>query len=319
MAIYGTTADATTTSKGKLQLTGDLGGTAASPVLTLNMLCQGRLTLTSGTAVTTSDVTAAGTLYFTPYRGNKIGLYDGSKWAVYSFTEVSLTLTLTSGSVYDIFIYNNAGTLTLESLVWSTGTARATAITLQDGIYVKSGATTRRYLGTIKASGTNQTEDSAGGTTTNVGGKRYVWNYYNRVPRTMSVIDTTDNWSYTTDTIRQARATAGNQVDFVIGVSEDEATCDVWGVCGMASNSTRAAKVGVGLDSTSSFVGIRQGGFNTGASALWTQVQGHYRGFPGIGYHYFSWNEKGADGTSLFLGDNGADGQQLGLYASILG
>ena len=37
-----------------------------------------RLTLTTATPVTTSDVTGATTLYLTPYSHNCIGLYDGT-------------------------------------------------------------------------------------------------------------------------------------------------------------------------------------------------------------------------------------------------
>ena len=40
----------------------------------------GRLTLTSGTPVTTNDVTAATTIYYTPYKGNAIQLYNGTNW-----------------------------------------------------------------------------------------------------------------------------------------------------------------------------------------------------------------------------------------------
>lgn len=43
MAIYGTTSDATTSTKGKIQLAGDLAGTAAAPTLKTYQIC------TSGT------------------------------------------------------------------------------------------------------------------------------------------------------------------------------------------------------------------------------------------------------------------------------
>ena len=109
-------------------------------------LAGGRLTLTSGTPVTTSDVTGAGTLYYTPYTSGQIALYSGSAWVVYTFTERSLSLTLTSGKNYDVFLYDNSGTLTLElSAAWTNDTTRADALTTQDGVYVKSGATTRRW------------------------------------------------------------------------------------------------------------------------------------------------------------------------------
>ncbi len=161
----------------------------------------GRLTTESGVPISTSDRTAQGTIYWTPYLGSTVSLYDGSNWASYAFTERSLALTITSGKNYDVFLYNNSGTITLElSAAWTDDNTRATALVLQDGIYVKSGATTRRYVGTIRASGTNQTSDSGGGTTTQVGGQRYVWNYYNRVGRWLAVFDSTDSWTYATAT-----------------------------------------------------------------------------------------------------------------------
>ncbi len=112
--------------------------------------CEGRLTLTSGTPVTTSDVTAATTLYFTPYTGNRIGLNNGSAWQVHTFTELSIAIPATTDTNYDVFVYDNSGTPTLELLAWSDATTRATAIAFNGGVYVKSGDATRRYLGTIR-------------------------------------------------------------------------------------------------------------------------------------------------------------------------
>ncbi len=43
-------------------------------------LCEGRLTLTSGSPVVSGDQTAKTTVYFTPYKGNRISLYNGSGW-----------------------------------------------------------------------------------------------------------------------------------------------------------------------------------------------------------------------------------------------
>jgi len=139
----------------------------------------GRLTLTSGTPVTTSDVTAATSVYYTPYVGNKISLYNGWEWIFHEFSELSLSLSgYTADTNYDIFVYNNGGVLTLESVAWASATARVTNIVRVDGVYVKNGDSTRRYLGTIRTtSTTGQCEDS--------GGKRYCWNYYNRLPRTL--------------------------------------------------------------------------------------------------------------------------------------
>ncbi len=158
-------------------------------------ICQGRLTLETGVPVSTTDQTAKTTLYFTPYNGNKIATYDGTSWSVSSFTEKSLSLSgYTASTNYDIFIYNNSGTLTLESCAWTDATTRATALTTQNGIYVKTGATTRRYLGTIRITATTgQCEDSGFGGTS--GAKRFVWNYYNQADYSNLSYDTTDAWT----------------------------------------------------------------------------------------------------------------------------
>lgn len=116
-----------------------------------------RLTLTSGTAVTTGDVVNASTIYLTPYKGNVISLYNGTNWVSYESNEISLALgTLTNKTPYDVFCYANSSIPTLEFTAWTDETNRATALTTQDGILVKSGATTRRYLGTFYNAG-NQT------------------------------------------------------------------------------------------------------------------------------------------------------------------
>ena len=105
---------------------------AGSNVYAPYSLAQGRLTLVSGTPQPTTDVTGATTVYWTPYNGNQIGLYDGSaNWVVRAFAETSLSLSgLAANAVYDIFAFDSAGTLALESLAWNLPTSAAiTAIT----------------------------------------------------------------------------------------------------------------------------------------------------------------------------------------------
>jgi hypothetical protein len=259
-------------------------------------LCEGRLTLTSGTPVTTADVTAATSIYFAPYKGNRIALYDGTNWALYTFTELTLALgTLTSALTYDVFVYNNAGTLTLEALAWSTATARATALTTQNGVLVKTGATTRRYLGTFYTTSTTTTENSAA--------KRLLWNYYNRVDLALLLQEVTASWTYATSTIRQARATASNQVEIVVGVAEVNVRAQV---AAMASASTRqVASVGIGFDSTTAYHASNIGGGTsiTGADQmlLWAAVQFS----PTVGRHTVTWLEwSQTAGTTTFYGTN---------------
>ncbi len=268
---------------------------------TLVGTADGRLTLTSGTPVTTSDVTAAGTLYYTPYVGNQIALYSGSAWAVYTFTERSLALTLTSGKNYDVFLYDNSGTLTLElSSAWTNDTTRADALTTQDGVYVKSGATTRRWLGTIRASGTNTAEDSAR--------QRLVWNAYNRVRRNVKVFDASSNWAYATATWRQARATSTNQINIVTGLATDAIDMRVQVGWTSDAGANRGA-VSFGEDSTSAVAANATfcSNYNNTTNQL-ESVEGFLSTIPAIGYHYYAWLENG--------GGQSAVGAFFGAYSA---
>lgn len=280
----------------------------------------GRLTTESGVPVSTTDRTAQGTLYYTPFYHNKVATWNGAYFENITFPEFSLALTLTSGKNYDVFVYNNAGVAALElSAAWTNDTTRADALAYQNGTLVKSSDHTRVFIGTIRASGTNVTADSAGGTTTQVGGQRYVWNMYNQVRRGMSVIDTTNSWTYATDTIRQANGAAGNKNEYVTGDVGTLIQADLRGMYAGNTNSARAAKVGVGINSTTTFSGLVQGGFSgiVTAPTIYIALGASFNGYGSLGYNYVSWNEKGADGTSLFLGDNGGDGQQAGLNVTI--
>jgi hypothetical protein len=279
-------------------VTGTLSATGGVQNLVTG-ICEGRLTLTSGTAVTTGDVTGATTVYFTPYNGNRIALYDGTNWLTYSFTERSLALgTLATLTPYDVYIYNNSGTLTLEFLAWTNGTTRATALVLQDGVYVKTGATTRRYLGTFYTTGTTTTEDSAA--------KRYLWNNYNRVVRGMkAALETTDSWTYTTATWRQANANTANQLNLFVGLVEDAVGSSLVAYAGNTI-ATINLRNGIGLNSTTAFSGL-MGFMPTVAVGQQAPRYASFTGLPTLGINYLAWLEKSeAAGTSTWYGDAGA-------------
>jgi hypothetical protein len=272
------------------------GGSLRNP-----SLCNGRLTLATFTPVTTADVTGATTLYFTPYKGNLIALYDGLKWFVKELTEVSLDIAgFVANTLYDIFIYNNGGVLTLEQVAWNApataavtsisnasprvvtvtastaglitgdfvtiagnsvpgnnntwragtivantsivllnldgtnsaapggvgngGTwqqkydiamARPAPLVMIDGVYTRSGAPTKRYLGTILI-------NSFGGQTDDAVANRFVWNYYNRVR--VSAYKTVEGLSWTST--GAPWQCFGNDyqyaIPFIVGVNDSE-------------------------------------------------------------------------------------------------
>lgn len=280
-------------------------------------ICNGRLTLTTGLAITTADVTAAGSVYFTPFMGNKIATYNGNFWNINTFTEKTLAVPATTSRIFDVFIVD--GTLALESLAWTDDTTRATALTTQDGILVKTGDTTRRYLGSFRTTAVaNQTEDSVA--------KRHLWNYYNRVTRKMKVSEATANWTYTTATFRQARASTANQLDVLIGVSEDMINASAHS---MATNSTTApvgAVTGIGVDSTTvnSADIYLPGGYNPALTAPSRGARGeaHYSGYPGVGRHFLAWLEYSdivAGVTTWYSTQDGAGLSLSGIFGTTKG
>lgn len=266
-------------------------------------LSQGRLTLTTAVPVTTSDVTAATTLYFTPYKGNLIGTYSGSVWSINAFTEQSITLaSLTAALPYDVFIVDS--TLALELLPWTNGTTRATALVMQDGILCKTGALTRRYLGTICIAATGQCEDSLL--------KRLVWNYYNRTLRKLKVVDTTDSWVYSTNTWRSWNNSAANRVQMVIGVSEDAVDLFFGGL--LSNGSGNSMNIGIGLDSTS----VNSADILPSAGSAGAGAHARYVGYPGVGSHFLQLLEiASAAGTGTFFGDLGVTWSQGGGVGSL--
>jgi len=170
-----------------------------------------RLTLASNTPVTTTDQTAKTTVYCTPYKGDRIDIYNGSAWVLFTSTQMSVTVPSTTSTPFDVFIYDNAGTPTLELLNWSNTTTRATALAYQNGILCKTGALTRHYLGTGTTSTvTSQIEDTAV--------FRGLWNYYHRKERRGYNIFGADRTNTGTglDEINSEI-----RINFIIGVEED--------------------------------------------------------------------------------------------------
>lgn len=261
-----------------------------------------RLTLASGTPVMTTGVTAATTLYLTPYKGNSIGLYSGGSWTVFQTAQVSLSLaSLSANTLYDIFAYNSSGAVTLEALAWSNSgagtSARDTALAYQDGILVKSGDSTRRYLGTIRTVAAGQTEFSFGADSSlGTEAKFYVWNYYNRVDVSTGFQVTTSSWAYVTATWRPANNSTSFRCSFVCGVPED--TVEATYTCNFLNNSS--PYIGVGLNSTTAPSGAT-GSMYVSLNAGYSAPQGRAKSRPALGFNFTQALERG---SGTFYGDS---------------
>ena len=148
----------------------------------------GRLGLVAGNPYSYADVAASAALYYSPYLGNNLSLYDTgtNTWKAYSFSEISIANTgLVASTNYDVFVFNNAGTMTLELVAWASTSARVTELTLLSGVYVKTGAYNRRYIGTIRTNASAQFADHQA--------QRFIWNMYNKRPTRMYLEDAVAN------------------------------------------------------------------------------------------------------------------------------
>jgi hypothetical protein len=232
----------------------------------------GRLTLASGVPVMTVDVAAATTIYYTPYNGNNIPVYNGTVFVPYAFPEISLALNATphvANTNYDLFVWNNFGTLQLVSgPAWSSATARVAALALVNGIQTNAASLSAIaggntpvtvpvnqgiYVGTFRTLAAGQTAmvmnpaAASGGNASILG----LWNNYNRVKLRGVSIDNGVSYTYSATTIRQARASAGNQVNFICGLLEETISIELF-TCA-TSGASGSAKMGFGLDTTTAF------------------------------------------------------------------
>jgi hypothetical protein len=233
----------------------------------------GRLTLTSGVPVMAASVAAATVLYYTPYAGNLVPIYDGANMSAVAFSELSqLTTDATkspaaaaANSVYDIFVWNDAGTLRCtRGPAWTNSTTRGYSLVTINGVTLNAANITNgpqaqrgTWVGTI---GTNATSTinhvfgagASGGVAASLG----VWNAYNRCMVATSVTDTGAGYTYSAGTARQARASAGNQIAYVQGSNDEGAVCTY--SAAIQALASAGGNIGVGFNSSTAFYGPRQ-------------------------------------------------------------
>ena len=108
----------------------------------------GRLSLINYYPIMYYDYVGATTLYYIDYTNDLVPLYNGTNWAEYPLNyEISLTLDdvtshtgyQASGSMFDVFAYNNLGTLALcTGPAWTNLTTKSAATTTINGIVVNT-------------------------------------------------------------------------------------------------------------------------------------------------------------------------------------
>jgi len=212
---------------------------------------QGYLTLTSATPIIASDVTAATAVYYTPYQGNIVPIYNGATFNPTVFTELTLTLSSShvASNIYDVFVFSNSGVVTVVTgPSWSAGAAGSitagscargtgaggTALSRVNGILTnavqitgRNGATTytisanlATYVGSIFMDGSNGQISCH--RTFGQSRKWGVWNAYNRKPTAMLAGPSTANWSApAASAIRAANNDSANSLTTFCGLAEE--------------------------------------------------------------------------------------------------
>lgn len=237
-------------------------------------LPQGRLTLASGTPIMTTTVIGAINIYYTPYIGQAVPIYDGSNFYMTDIGgELVNVLTdattnpaaVVISTVYDLFVWNNNGVPTLSrGPAWTSGTARSagTALTRVRGILVNNAAITNgpaqyqgTYVGSFTTNGATPTVSWQLGSAAALGGLGifHLWNMYNRVTVQTRVTDTSAPYTYTAAVVRPANNSSNNSIRYTIGWPEEPPTFYYQQNVTTAALAGATAQVSIGDDSSVAF------------------------------------------------------------------
>lgn len=285
---------------------------------------QGYLTLTSGTPVIPSDVTGATSLFYTPYVGTLIPIYNGASFVPTTFSELTMTLTSSQAlnTIYDLFVFSNSGVPTLVSgPAWSTSTAGSgargtgastTQLTRLNGIWVnavqisgRNGSTTytipaslATYVGSMNIDGTAGQLSCyrSWGQSRKWG----LWNTYNRAPIYLAIGDSTASWTYASGTIRESNGSTVNIGTSFCGLAECVVAADFRQVTQNASASGLTDGIGIGYNSTTASSGVF--GFGSHAGSVVASVSSQYAAPPSLGINNFVCLEASGSNTTTFFG-----------------
>ncbi len=294
---------------------------------------QGRLTLVTATPVMTTTHSAKTTIYYTPYVGTLVPIWDGAAMIMTAFTELSVATSDTTKSpaaigaskVNDWFVWNDGGTMRLgHGPDWTTDTTRSagTALTRSNGIWLNNASITNgpaasrgTYVGTTRSNGSSQLDWIYGGVSSGgTAGFLGVWNAYNRVDVASFCGDSTDTWTYNTVAWRQANNSATIRTSFVAGLIEDVVTAQYNGIG--AGSTTSRATVGVGFNVTNAFTGSAAQNGSVGAAV---PCLGRCAVVPAFGFNFISaieFTDVSSDPIT-FVGDLGSSTSfQSGLFVS---
>lgn len=288
---------------------------------------QGRLTLTSATPYMTAGVSTTSSIFYTPYLGNAIPIWNGSTFVQTAFSQLTMTLTAgahPAGTFYDIFVYLNAGVVSIGTgPAWTNTTTRSAAITQTGaaGIWtntatislVNNGVTTAgvaanqaTYVGSVWAGNngntTMQFKPAAGSTgigATGIGATLGLWNAYNRLKYVAQMKDVTVSWTNASATWTRANgATTSCTCGWIDGLGQSLVLAEYIQSIGDAAGSD--GQIGVTFDSNTNTPAGLTGDYLSAGSMHGTVTGGDT--LVSLGQHFVNAMERAAAGTATFYG-----------------
>ena len=200
-----------------------------------------RLTTEANVPISTSDRTAQGTLRWTPFTSGAVVCYNGSALEAQVITsDKTLSLTVSSGSNYDVFYDCDGGVLALSS-AWASDSTRTDAISRHSscGCFTLTSDATKLWIGITRGSGSNTTEDSKA--------KRFVANVYHVRRRALAIAAGSSNHTYNSATWRSYNDDTTIRVGFLVAHTTlvDISPASLMGVARIAAgvNSTTTPQV----------------------------------------------------------------------------
>lgn len=266
-------------------LNGGLGGFfAESPSLPLAattwQVPGGRLTLQSAVPVMTSNQLTKQTIFYAPYNNQFCPIYNGANVQMYDFCsstsdQVGQTFNLggaanfPNGANFDLFLTLIGGVPAIVAIQWTNTSTRATGLSIFGGFLTNGGAATAQtgpntsvtlpvnqgtYLGTFNCSAQGQTQWQFGGSATGgTAGSFNIANYYNAREFVSITTDSGTTYTYTSNVVRQARASAGMQCSFVQCSSELAVLATYTGAISTAAALNALGETGIGVNTTTAF------------------------------------------------------------------
>jgi hypothetical protein len=259
--------------------------TAGSVASSVSITPQGYLNLvgvaSGGPIQGASDVTGAQTVYYSPYVGNQVPVWNGSSFTILPFAELQIALSSaqSASTIYDVCIFNNAGTAVgVFGPAWSSsvagsstrGTGAGSAqIQYQNGVLVNSFAINANngsnpytipalectYVGSIYVDATQGQVSNY--RTWGQSRKWGIWNPYNCVPIYLQAGDSTSSWSYTTNkTLQPANNNTANSLTVFSGLPSQIYDLEETQLVGVSASEADNFQIGIGYNVTNAASGF---------------------------------------------------------------